>query len=52
VDVWSVGCIFAELITNKVLLPAQNEQELIVMITKLCGNASESVVSRIDDVES
>jgi hypothetical protein len=50
--VWSVGCIFAELILNKILLPASNEQELIVMITRLCGNASESFVSSIEDTEN
>lgn len=37
VDVWSVGCIFAELIRGKMLFPAENEKDLLIMITELCG---------------
>jgi hypothetical protein len=49
---WSVGCIFAELIKRKVLLPAQNEQELILMITELIGSAPDHVLDQIDDIDS
>jgi serine/threonine protein kinase len=38
IDVWSVGCILAELIKRKPLLPANNEQDLMHMITNLIGN--------------
>lgn len=38
IDVWSVGCILAELIKRKPLLPAQNEHDLMQMITNLIGN--------------
>ena len=37
IDVWSVGCILAELIRRKPLLPAQSEQEQMMMITNLVG---------------
>lgn len=34
IDMWSIGCIFAELITKDPLLPARNETE---QIYKVCG---------------
>ncbi|KIY72757.1 Pkinase-domain-containing protein [Cylindrobasidium torrendii FP15055 ss-10] len=37
VDLWSVGCIFAELLTKEPLFQAKNEIELISMIFKLLG---------------
>ncbi|EJD49778.1 Pkinase-domain-containing protein [Auricularia subglabra TFB-10046 SS5] len=37
VDMWSVGCIFAELILNEPLFQAKGELELISMIFKLLG---------------
>lgn len=44
IDVWSVGCILAELITRKPLLPANSEEEQIQMITDLIGNPQEDLV--------
>ncbi|GAW09400.1 cmgc cdk pitslre protein kinase [Lentinula edodes] len=37
VDMWSVGCIFAELLLKEPLFQAKNELELISMIFKLLG---------------
>ncbi|KAJ3788957.1 Pkinase-domain-containing protein [Lentinula aff. detonsa] len=37
VDMWSVGCIFAELLLKEPLFQAKNEIELISMIFKLLG---------------
>ena len=36
-DVWSVGCILAELLRRKPLMPASTEQEQMMMIAKLVG---------------
>ena len=47
IDVWSVGCILAELITRKPLLPANSEEEQIQMITDLIGNPQEDLVEQI-----
>lgn len=44
IDVWSVGCILAELMTRKPLLPANSEEEQIQMITDLIGNPQEDLV--------
>lgn len=37
VDMWSVGCIFAELLLKEPLFQAKSEIELISMIFKLLG---------------
>ncbi|KAJ3719736.1 kinase-like domain-containing protein [Lentinula raphanica] len=42
VDLWSVGCIFAELLLKEPLFQAKNELELISMIFKLLGPPSSS----------
>jgi cell division cycle 2-like protein len=38
IDVWSVGCIFAELLTKDPLFPGDNEFEQIDLIFKLLGS--------------
>ena len=37
IDMWSVGCIFAELIMKEPLFQAKNETEMLSMIFKLLG---------------
>ena len=37
VDMWSVGCILAELLIHKPLFPGKTEMELIQRIFTLCG---------------
>lgn len=49
VDMWSVGCIFAELIRGKMLFPAENEKELLVMIIELCGSFPQHVLDQCED---
>ena len=49
IDVWSVGCILAELIVRKPLLPAASEEEQLNMITKLLGNPSSKLVNQIEN---
>ncbi|XP_008801124.2 probable serine/threonine-protein kinase At1g54610 [Phoenix dactylifera] len=41
VDLWSVGCILAELLTGKPILPGRTEVEQLHRIFKLCGSPSE-----------
>ncbi|PWN45707.1 Pkinase-domain-containing protein [Ceraceosorus guamensis] len=43
VDMWSVGCIFAELILKEPFLPGKNENEQLLKIFKLLGQPSEDV---------
>lgn len=41
IDMWSAGCIFAELLLRKPILPGKNEFEQIDMIFKLLGTPDE-----------
>ena len=52
IDVWSVGCILAELIKRKPLVPAQNEHDLMQMITNLIGNPDQELIKKIDDKDN
>ncbi|KAJ8421763.1 hypothetical protein Cgig2_000809 [Carnegiea gigantea] len=42
VDMWSVGCIVAELFVGKPIMPGRTEVEQMHKIFKLCGSPSES----------
>ncbi|KAF8604061.1 Pkinase-domain-containing protein [Ceratobasidium sp. AG-I] len=42
VDMWSVGCIFGELLLHEPLFQAKGEMELLSMIFKLLGHPDES----------
>ncbi|GAP89372.1 putative cyclin-dependent kinase g-1 [Rosellinia necatrix] len=37
VDMWSVGCIFGEILTREPLLPGRNEVDALTRIFELCG---------------
>nr|DAD37959.1 TPA_asm: hypothetical protein HUJ06_008600 [Nelumbo nucifera] len=41
VDIWSAGCILAELLAGKPILPGRTEVEQLHKIFKLCGSPSE-----------
>ncbi|CAA0183363.1 unnamed protein product [Arabidopsis thaliana] len=41
VDLWSTGCILAELFTGKPIMPGRTEVEQLHKIFKLCGSPSE-----------
>ena len=38
---WSVGCIFAEMLMGKALFPGKDEPDQMDKITRLCGSISE-----------
>ncbi|KAL5706950.1 [pyruvate dehydrogenase (acetyl-transferring)] kinase [Ranunculus cassubicifolius] len=42
VDMWSVGCIFAELLDGKAILPGKTEAEQLEKIFDLCGSPDEN----------
>ena len=42
IDIWSLGCIFGELLKNEPLLPGKTEVDQITQIFKLCGLPTES----------
>ena len=47
-----MGCILAELMQRKVLLPASNEQDMMRMITELIGSPSNDLMVQIEDEDN
>ncbi|PQQ08280.1 cyclin-dependent kinase B2-2 [Prunus yedoensis var. nudiflora] len=43
VDIWSVGCIFAELVTKQALFPGDSELQQLLHIFRLLGTPNEEV---------
>ncbi|KAI9106924.1 hypothetical protein K1719_022452 [Acacia pycnantha] len=41
IDLWSAGCILAELLTGKPIMPGRTEVEQLHKIFKLCGSPSD-----------
>lgn len=41
VDMWSVGCIFAELLTGKPLFPGKDETDQMDKIAQIMGSPTE-----------
>lgn len=42
-DMWAVGCIFCELLSNKPLLPGRSERNQIELIVNLLGTPNNSI---------
>ncbi|AQK81044.1 Putative MAP kinase family protein [Zea mays] len=47
IDIWSIGCIFAELLTGRPLFPGKNVVHQLDIITDLLGTPSSETLSRI-----
>lgn len=43
IDMWSLGCIFGELLTKEPLLPGTNEVDTLSLIFSLCGLPTEKI---------
>ncbi|KAK4408355.1 Cyclin-dependent kinase C-2 [Sesamum angolense] len=43
VDMWSVGCIFAELLNGKPIFPGKDEPEQLNKIFDICGTPNEEI---------
>lgn len=51
-DVWSVGCILAELLTGRVLFPGSEAMEQYRLITRLCGSPGDELMRKIEQQNS
>ena len=47
VDIWSAGCIFAELLMGEPLFPGKNHINQFCVITELLGSPPEEVIANI-----
>lgn len=50
VDMWSAGCILAEIFTGHPLLPGKNDYEQLLYISTLCGDLVPSVWPGVDNL--
>ena len=48
IDIWSLGCIFSELITRKPLFPSKNSMELLKLIFDTLEIPDETFISQIE----
>jgi dual specificity tyrosine-phosphorylation-regulated kinase 2/3/4 len=46
VDMWSLGCILAELLTGEPLFPGNNEQEQLEFIMEIQGVPAETMIDQ------
>lgn len=52
VDIWSVGCIMAEMITGRALFPGDDQIDQITRVLNLCGTPSNETLNKITSEEA
>jgi len=52
IDMWAVGCILAELLKRKPLLPGRNHLHQVALILKLVGSPSEEEIDTIQNAHA
>lgn len=50
IDIWSIGCIFAEVLLGKPLFPGRNVVHQLELITDLLGTPSEEVINKVREL--
>jgi serine/threonine protein kinase len=51
IDVWSIGCIFAEMLTRKPLFPGSNTKHQLELVLQQLGAPKQSEISAIRNVK-
>ena len=49
IDIWSIGCIFAEILLGKPLFPGRNVVHQLELITDLLGTPSAEVIAKVGE---
>merc|ERR1719361_16686 len=52
VDLWSVGCIMAEMLTGKTLFPGTDHIDQLTRILTLCGTPTQETMAKISSQEA
>ncbi|XP_022170196.1 mitogen-activated protein kinase 14B-like isoform X2 [Myzus persicae] len=52
VDIWSVGCIMAELLTGRTLFPGTDHVDHLTRVLVLCGTPSDEYLNKIKSSEA
>ena len=47
IDIWSIGCIFAEVLTGRPLFPGKNVVHQLELMTDLLGSPSPDSIAKV-----
>lgn len=53
IDMWSIGCIFAEMLNNgRALFPGHNPEDQLQLIVNVCGSPSPEAIASVRDARA